>query len=56
MEKGRRLTKKQSVLILVIAIIISLVTRAFGFSLLVVEVVGLFALVSLLTKRGLRWK
>lgn len=57
-EKGKRLTKKQSLIILISAIILAIIGRKIESSFLgmIGELTATFALLSLLTKNGLRWK
>lgn len=58
-EKGKRLTKQQAATILIIAIIAWLVSVLFLESTLIntlSTLVAIFAIISLFTKKGLRWK
>lgn len=58
-EKGKRLTKQQAAAILIISIIAWLTSVFFLQSTLINTIstlVAIFAIVSLLTKKGLRWK
>lgn len=57
-EKGRRLTKKQSLIILVAAMLLTVIGRKIDSPIVgtIGELSTVFALLSLLTKNGLRWK
>lgn len=62
-EKGKRLSKKQAVVLLICAIVIAIITRLASSDFILVTILGaaaeltaLFALISLFTKKGLRWK
>lgn len=62
-SKEKRLTKKQAGILLIIAVVITAGTRLLNENNILVQVVGtmaeltgLFSLISLFTKRGLRWK
>ena len=61
-ESGKRLTKKQAVIVLIIGIGTTAITRSLGDSMLVTafgaagEITATFALISLFTKKGLRWR
>lgn len=57
-EKGKRLTRKQAIILLVVAIFVTLLGRFLKISFVTAigELTAIFCLISACTKKGLRWK